>query len=136
MNVKVTNNKKQTLDELQQQSLVALEACGLAGEGWAKDLLTQQKAVDTGDLRRSVKHKVQPAKMTCFIGTNIKYAPYIEFGTGKFAEGGGRPTPWVWQDKNGDWHMTHGMKARPYLRPAVADHIKDYKKIIEEYLDQ
>ena len=54
----------------------------------------------------------------------------MELGTGIFAEkGNGRKTPWVWQDFNGKWHFTRGMAPRPFLRPAVEDHIKELQEI-------
>jgi SPP1 gp7 family putative phage head morphogenesis protein len=58
-------------------------------------------------------------------------AAYVELGTGKYVSGG-RPTPWVYQDEKGNWHRTHGQKAQPYLKPAVADHANTYRKIIED----
>lgn len=59
----------------------------------------------------------------------------VELGTGKYAEGGGgRPTPWRYQDSKGNWHTTSGMKPRPYLRPAIEDHKRDYKEVVEEEL--
>lgn len=54
-------------------------------------------------------------------------------GTGIFAEkGNGRKTPWVWKDQNGKYHFTRGMAPRPFLRPAVEDHIKELQEIAVE----
>ena len=90
--------------------------------------------VDTGNLRNSITHLVDDD--TVYIGTNNEYAVYVELGTGKYAEGGGgRPDPWVYQDDNGNWHHTHGQRAQPYLRPAVADHKQTYKNIIKDELE-
>ena len=58
--------------------------------------------VDTGTLRNSISHAVDDN--TAIIGTNVEYAPYVELGTSK-------------------------MDAQPYLRPAVENHIKEYKEI-------
>ena len=55
---------------------------------------------------------------------------FVELGTGKYYPGG-RQTPWVYQDEKGQWHLTHGLRAQPYLKPAVADHVQQYKGIIE-----
>ena len=58
---------------------------------------------------------------------------YQELGTGKYAEGGGgRPTPWVYQDDDGNWHWTRGNPAQPFLAPAVKDHQQTYRNIIED----
>ena len=60
----------------------------------------------------------------------------MELGTGIYAEGGGgRPTPWVYQDAKGDWNMTHGQRAQPFLKPAVADHPDTYRSIIKQELE-
>lgn len=105
-----------------------LETCGLVAEGYAKKLCP----VDTGNLRNSISHTVDEQEPAAIIGTNSEYAPYVELGTGIYAEGGGgRPTPWVYQDASGNWHWTRGNRAQPYLKPAVADHADKYRAIIE-----
>ena len=91
--------------------------------------------VDTGNLRNNITHVVDENGLTAYIGTNDKYAAYVELGTGIYAEGGGgRPTPWVYQDAKGNWHYTRGNKAQPFLKPAVADHKEQYRTIIERTL--
>lgn len=107
----------------------ALEECGLVAEGYAKKLAP----VDTGNLRNSISHKVDPEGPAVYVGTNNSYAAYQEFGTGIYTEGG-RDTPWVYQDEKGNWHWTRGNKAQPFLKPAVADHARQYRQIIEQEL--
>jgi len=128
-NVKITDNSKEILAAFEEACLRALEKCGLAAEGYAKKLAP----VDTGNLRNSISHKVDPEKPAAYIGTNTEYAVYVEMGTGKFAQGG-RPDPWVYQDDNGNWHRTHGQRAQPFLKPAVTDHAQKYRGIIEDEL--
>lgn len=115
---------------MEQAVLRALEKCGLAAEGYAKKMCP----VDTGNLRNSITHKIDDDEPAATIGTNSEYAPYIELGTGKHAERGGRPTPWIYKDAKGNWHYTHGNKAQPFLKPAVADHAAQYRRIIEKEL--
>lgn len=126
------DHRKEILEYFKQQSLKALEACGSFAEGEAVENITKQGAVDTGALRNSIAHKVASEGNTAcaFIGTNMEYAPYIEFGTGKEYDGGGRQTSWTYKDRNGQWHMTSGQRARPYLKPAITDNIDKYKQII------
>lgn len=107
----------------------ALEKCGLVAEGYAKRLVP----VDTGNLRNSITHKVDPAEPAVYIGTDSEYAAYVELGTGEHYPDG-RPTPWKYQDANGNWHWTKGNPARPYLKPAVADNDQTYRTIIEDEL--
>jgi hypothetical protein len=72
-----------------------------------------------GRLKGSIKFKV--SSDTVRVGTNLEYAPYVEYGTGIHAEGGGgRKTPWSYFDeKKKVWVTTRGMVAQPYLRPAL-----------------
>lgn len=127
MSVEFTDNSKEISDALKAAILRGLEKCGLAAEGYAKKLCP----VDTGNLRNSITHAVDEDEPAAIIGTNSEYAPYVELGTGKYAEGG-RPTPWAYQDANGKWHWTAGNRAQPYLKPAVADHKQKYQNIIED----
>lgn len=117
------------LNEFHDAVLRALERCGGQAEGYAKDLAP----VDTGNLRNSISHTVDEDEPAVYIGSNTSYAPYVELATGIYAEGG-RPTPWVYQDDEGNWHWTAGNKAQPFLKPAVADHAQTYRNIIEDEL--
>lgn len=75
--VDFTDNSKEFIEELLSRVPVALEACGLQGEGYAKMLCP----VDTGNLRNSITHDTDDK--TAYIGTNVYYAPYVEMGTSK-----------------------------------------------------
>lgn len=130
MEIHLTDNSKMVLEEFQTACIRALERCGSQAEGYAKDLVP----VDTGRLRNSISHKVDDGEPAVYIGSNTSYAPYVELATGIYAEGG-RPTPWVYQDENGNWHWTRGNKAQPFLKPAVADHAKEYQSIIKTELE-
>lgn len=129
MKIELTDNSEVILDELRQAALRALEKCGQTAEGYAKALCP----VDTGNLRGSITHLVQPEEQAVYIGTNNEYAAYVELGTGKYVPGG-RQEAWTYQDAKGNWHITHGQRAQPYLKPAAADHAETYRKIIEDEL--
>lgn len=129
MKVDFTDNSKEVLAAMQEAAVRAVEKCGLVAEGYAKKLAP----VDTGNLRNSISHRVDDDALAAYIGTDVSYAPYVELATGIYAEGG-RPTPWVYQDENGNWHWTRGNKAQPFLKPAVADHQQTYRNIIEDEL--
>ena len=127
MNIQFTDNSKEVLEAMQQAAVRALEKCGLTAEGYAKKLCP----VDTGALRNSITHKIVDSEKAVYVGTNQEYGVYVEMGTGKYVSGG-RPTPWAYQDAQGRWHMTHGQRAQPYIKPAVADHIGTYQNIIKD----
>ena len=130
--VTVKSNKQAVLDEFKRQKAVALEAIGLQGETNAKMHITAVGAVDTGRLRNSITHATD--EDSAYIGTNVEYGIYVEMGTGIYAEEGGRSTPWKYQDDDGNWHITVGMKPRPFLAPAVQEHIDEYKELVENYM--
>ena len=119
------DNSEEITDKIKAAIQRALKRIGMQAESFAKKLCP----VDTGGLRNSINHKVQ--KDEVYIGTNKEYAAYVELGTGKYYDGG-RKTAWAYQDVKGNWHMTHGQRAQPYLKPAAADHTKTYKNIVED----
>ncbi len=63
--------------------------------------------VDTGRLRASISHDTD--EDTMYLGTNVEYAPYVELGTSR-------------------------MDAQPYLRPAIENHMGEYKEIMNDVL--
>ena len=90
---------------------------------------------DTGALRRSITSKVEVIddSITGIVYTPLEYAPYIEYGTGLFAEEGGRmDVPWNYQDDKGVWHSTSGQKPQPYLRPALEENREKINKLFKE----
>ena len=131
MSVEFKDNSSKVKSEFGEALLRGLEKCGLVAEGYAKKLCP----VDTGNLRNSITHVVDEQEPAAIIGTDSEYGGYVELGTGIYAEGGGgRPTPWVYQDTNGNWHYTRGNKAQPFLKPAVAEHADKYREIIKNAL--
>lgn len=130
--MQMDDHTKEVLQALQTGAEKAMEMCGLVAEGYAKALCP----VDTGQLRNSITHVYSRdgEKHEEHIGTNVEHGPYVEFGTGIYYDGGGRQSPWTYQDRNGEWHMTNGQRAQPYLRPAIADHLAEYQQIITDEL--
>lgn len=103
LKIKLTSHKGKVLDAEESAVRRAMEMIALQMEGYAKEELTRQKAVDTGRLRNSVSHVAEDRD--AIVGTNVEYGPYIEFGTYKMA-------------------------ARPYLRPAIQKHHDEYRQMI------
>lgn len=130
MSIKITDNSDEVKAAMQAAAIRALEKCGLTAEGYAKKLCPE----DTGNLKNSITHAVDPGEKSVYIGTDVEYGLYQELGTGIYAESGGRPTPCEYQDAKGNWHRTHGNKAQPFIKPAVTNHGRTYKKIIESEL--
>ena len=64
-------------------------AIGLRLEGDARGNMRSGWGVDTGHLRRNVIHVVDPDDFPLWVevGSNVEYAPFVEYGTGVYAEG-------------------------------------------------
>ena len=145
MSIEIHDNSEEIANEIKSALLRGLETCGLVAEGYAKKLAPVGTPESTGIpgyigglLRGSITHAVsgkQPSistyqdnagkrrgsysgtapeegdsnKKAVYIGTNVEYSSYVELGTIK-------------------------MDAKPFLKPAVADHANTYRKIIEKEL--
>ena len=124
--VDITDNSAEVRAALEQAKARALEIIGGKIESYAKALVP----VDTGALRNSITHAVDGD--TVLAGSAILYAPYVELGTGKEYS----PPP-EWMENNaprGAGIISRSVKPRPYLRPAVENHLDEYKNIIENEL--
>lgn len=85
----------------------------------AKTLIRQKGAYDTGNLHRNIV--IEKIAKGYAVGTNVKYAPFIEFGTGTRGDPSVSHTQretWRYKDSQGNWHTAHAMRPRPYMRPA------------------
>lgn len=103
--IKMTDLRPDVQAAEAQAIATALTACGLQAEGYAKLLCP----VDTGNLRNSITNALDGSGKTVYVGTNVEYAPYVEYGT-------------------------YRTRAQPYLKPAFEEHVSEYKSIIETYL--
>ncbi len=91
----------------------------------------------TGELRRSIQSKVEATGdgLQAVVFTPLYYAPYVEFGTGLFAESGGRAdVPWCYKDDKGEWHTTSGQHPQPFMRPALNENREQIIRILKEAL--
>lgn len=99
----------------------------------------QKAPKGTGELRRSITSKIEKSgdDIQGVVFTPLEYAPYVEFGTGLFAESGGRTdVPWNYQDDKGEWHSTSGMHPRPYMRPALNENREEILRILKEGMSE
>lgn len=104
---------------------------GILAQGYA----TETVPVDTSRLKNSIDFKTDEAEGSMIVGTNVEYAPYVEFGTGLYTENSqAKKIPWSYQDEEGKWHTTKGMQPHPYLRPSLENHIDEYENILKDNL--
>ena len=108
------NNAPKTISELNQAIQRGMTAVGLQAERYVKEITpvgtpesTHKKGYRGGTLRNSITHEVGKDSVT--IGTSVEYAIYVEMGTIK-------------------------MRAQPYLRPGIEDHMSEYVEILKNEL--
>ena len=119
--MKVTSHKESVLSELDKACARALEICGGKAESYAKKLCP----VDTGNLRNSITHQ-QMDQRTEVIGTNCEYAVFVELG---HHQQPGRYVPAIKKRLVRDF-----VPGKPYLRPALENHISEYIAVIQREL--
>lgn len=115
--VSLTSNVDLFKTALDEQVEAALTAVGIAAESNAKQEITEAvyntpespNYVRTGRLRNSLTHAVNAQEKEVLIGSIVEYAPFVELGTTK-------------------------MQPRPYLRPAINNHVPEYKALVEAAL--
>lgn len=150
------------LDKMQDTSTIVSamqDACDLV-EGAAK----YKAPKDTGALKRSITNRIEVIgnEVSGIVFTPLEYAPYIEYGTGIYAENGnGTSGYWVYVgDKDYDpnrkksgkrytleeakqivaimrskglkAYYTNGMHPQPFLRPALKENEQNIKKKLKE----
>ncbi len=118
----------ESLADVQRLDAALGKACAVV-EASAK----QKAPKGDGELRRSITSKVE--NYDGIVYTPLEYAPYVEYGTGLFAEEIGRTdVPWHYQDEKGEWHSTSGMPPHPYMRPALEENREKIVEILREGL--
>lgn len=127
-----TNNfipkAQKSLGNKQEQSL---KKVGAEVQKQARLLSPVKEKGGGGTLRQSIQH--DETDNSTQIGTNLIYAPYVEFGTGRHAEDGkGRAGGWWYFDeKEQEFIFTRGQKPQPFLRPAAENNIPQIVAIIK-----
>ena len=131
------DNTQEVLDQLGVAVDRALTMIGIKVEKYAKALCpvgtpesTGKKGYRGGTLRNSITFNVSGESVT--VGSNVEYAPYVELGTGPYFKA---PPEWEQFDTPAPSGIGGGyVRPRPFLRPAITDHISEYSKIVEDQL--
>lgn len=137
ISVKFDDHKDEVMAACKEHINAWLEAIGEDAASTAANVLTMTGTIDTGRLKNSITHAVDESEQCVYIGTDVEYAIYHEFGTGRYAEGGGgRSTPWAFQDKDGEWHWTSGVPAKHFIQFGATAHQAQYKEMLEAKLKE
>lgn len=117
--------------EIAKEVAIEVNASALAIQSKAK----RDVAVDKGMLRNSIQLKEVNlgTKIVYTVGSALKYAPYVEFGTGGLVS-----VPAGYEDFAIKFKGTKGYKinlrARPYLIPAFENQIPILRKNIQNVI--
>lgn len=117
--VRIEDNSEEVLEAMNEQVLDWLEAIGSD----AADTAAKRAPVGTpestgipgyigGTLKNSISHAVVENEKAVYIGTNVEYAPYQEFGTSR------------------------GIKGKHFLQFGATAHQEEYKSLLEEKLKE
>lgn len=92
----------------------------------AADYAAALAPVQTGNLKGSMESEVNQQEKAVYIGTAVEYAPYVEFGHHQEV---GRYVPAI-----GKRLVKEFVPAQPFLKPAIQNHLDEYKNILETEL--
>ena len=119
VDVKIEDNSEEVLEAMNEQVLDWLEAIGED----AADTAARMAPVGTpestgipgyigGTLKNSISSAVVESENAVYIGTNVEYAPYQEFGTSR------------------------GIKGKHFIQFGATAHQAEYKSLLEQYLKE
>lgn len=108
MGFEFTSHRNETDQKLRQALGMMLEEWGDVAQGFA----SKDAPVDTGNLAGSIDTRKNIDAIEMIVGTNVKYAPSVEFN-----------------DK-----AHHEVGKAHYLRDSVAKHVDVYQAIAKKYL--
>ena len=107
---KVASKIPQCMEKIKQGKLKGLTEASLMVQASAVRNITAKKLVDTGRLRASIDYEMI-SDDEAVVGSNVEYAPYVEFGSRKKAPEG-------------------------YLRPAFDSNKAKIPKVISEAIHE
>lgn len=98
-------------DEAEEIFMRGLEYAGTVIGMKAETYAKLQTPVDTGRLRNSMNNRYVDSEKTVYVGTNVEYAPHIEWGH-------------------------HSYAGKHMLKNSIAEHLDEYKQDIASALQK
>lgn len=159
VSIEFTDNSNKTKAEIEEAIKRALTKIGITAENHAVDNIRSTVKQSKGTLANSIDSKV--VDDTVYVGSNLEYAIYNEFGTGVYGE---NKTSGYWvyvsgseskndkakgkryslqeakkivhylREKGLEAYYTQGMKPKHFLKKAVQDHVSEYQQIMNDEL--
>lgn len=92
----------------------------------AADYAAALAPVATGNLKNSMTSEVNQSEKAVYVGTAVEYAPFVEFGhhqeVGRYVSAIGARL------------VREYVPGQPFLKPAIENHLDEYKHILETEL--
>lgn len=131
----ITDISEEIKKAVREQIIAGLTRIGMALRGYAAGKAPKR----TGRLQESIAYQVDPDDSpgpSVTVGTNLEYAPYVEFGTGAHSEVDNKPNSrFVYTDpETGETRISKGQTPQHFIKPALFDHIPEYKEIMQDAL--
>ena len=136
-NIELEDNSEEILRRLAEAKTAILLKIGGKAVDYAQDLApvgtsksTGKKGYSGGTLKNSINRRVDGDVLS--VGSDVEYAPYVELGTGPNFE---PPPEWEEFEVPESKGIGHSyVTPRPFLRPAIEDHVDEYKQIAIDLL--
>lgn len=90
---------------------------------------------DTGHLKASIVREKNPNGYA--VGTNVKYAPYVEYGTGTKGDPSVPHTQrekWTYRDEKGNYHTAYAQPPRHFLLKSFESNKETVAKLVRKQL--
>ena len=123
MNFRLDNDNTDAIKKATAEAIYnALDIIGAKAADYAAGLAP----VQTANLKNSLTHQVIQEEQAVYVGTAVEYAPYVEFGHHQEV---GRYVPAIERRLVRDY-----VPGKPFLKPAIENHLDEYKSILENEL--
>ena len=106
--VKIESHIDEVNEELESKIHTWLESIGMDAASTAQD----RAPVDTGRLKNSISYMPDDEEQAVYIGTNVEYAPYQEYGTSR------------------------GVSGKHFIQFGATAHVSEYKNMLEQILKE
>lgn len=133
VNTQAIANLQQWAKELEKRVGEGVQNAALAIEATAK----RNCPVSSGTLRRSIQ--TQTEGLSAVVSSNLQYAPYVEHGTGIYADGGNgrQDVPWTYYDEaSGNFYKTMGIQGTHFFQQAVDAITPNLGQYIQEAINR
>jgi len=110
--VRVESHVDEFTDEMRSKVIDWLDAIGADAASTTSNIIAELPLVKTGRLMNSIGWSVVEEEQAVYIGTNVPYAKYQEFGTSR------------------------GVKAKHFLQAGASIHKDEYMRRLEEILKE